>query len=190
MTQPTPTLLIGLAAPAGAGKDTVGGYLEDQYSFCALGFADPLRDMLGALLQNIDVDGAWMVERSLKEERMAVIGRSYRELAQSLGTEWGRHTVRQDLWVRIAAHRVAQIHALGSNAVLTDVRYQNEADWITAQGGTLVRIYREDAQPVRLHSSEQLLHCIECDHELHNNGSKATLFEQVDRILEQLRQEP
>lgn len=39
-------ILLGIAGPAGAGKDTVAAYLVERYGFIRLAFADPLRDEL------------------------------------------------------------------------------------------------------------------------------------------------
>jgi hypothetical protein len=140
----TAPLLIGLTGRAGAGKDTVACYLEAQYAFAPIGFADPIRDMLGVLLQHVDVDGAWLCERELKELPAPVLGLSYRHLAQTLGTEWGR-TLHADLWLRIAEFRVNQRLDGGDNVVLCDVRFPNEAAWLRAAGGQLVRVEREAA---------------------------------------------
>lgn len=187
-TTPTPPLLIGLTGRAGTGKDTVAAYLEDQYAFTVLAFADPLRDMLGALLQHVDVDGAWMVERALKEQPVHVIGASYRALAQTLGTEWGRNTVHPDLWLRIAEYRANQALGMGSNVVITDVRFPNEAAWLRRAGGTLLRL-RRDVAAIRPHESERHIDHLAVDDDIDNNNSKGTTFDQVDRVLERLRKE-
>jgi len=182
----TTPLLVGLTGRAGSGKDTAAAYMEDQYAFRAIGFADPLVDMLGALIEHVDVDGAWLVERALKEMPMRVIGRSYRELAQTLGTEWGR-ALDADFWIKIAAYRVQQIHQLGDNVVITDVRFANEAAWVRQMGGHLVQLLRDDAAPVRMHVSEQQIDLVKAERTLVNNGSKATLQDQIVRLIDQLR---
>lgn len=179
---PHPPLLIGLTGRAGAGKDTAAAYLEDQYACHAIGFADPLVDMLGVLCDYVDVDGAWLVERSLKELPMRVLGHSYRELAQTLGTEWGRG-LHSDFWVRIAQHQVQQLWHAGSSVVITDLRFPNEAAWVLQMGGTVVRLVRGDAEPVRAHVSEQHTDALPASHELINNGSIATLQDQIDRMM-------
>lgn len=185
----TPPLLIGLTGRAGTGKDTAAAYMEDAYAFRAIGFADPIVDMLGALIEHVDVDGAWLVERALKEMPMRVIGRSYRELAQTLGTEWGR-ALDPDFWIRIAAYRVQQIHQQGDNVVITDVRFANEAAWVRAMGGHVVRLVRDSAAPVREHASEQQIDLVKAERTLDNNYSKATLQDQIDRLIDELRTEP
>jgi hypothetical protein len=104
LQQPQP-LLLGLIGNAGAGKDTVAAFLEDEHAFERIGFADPVLDMVLALFNAAGIDGAWAVERSLKELPTPVLNTSYRRLAQSLGTQWGRELIGPELWVTIAAHR-------------------------------------------------------------------------------------
>ena len=45
-----PQTIIGLVGAAGVGKDTVRQMLEENFDFAGIAFADPMRDMLGALL--------------------------------------------------------------------------------------------------------------------------------------------
>lgn len=185
---PTQPLLIGLTGRAGAGKDTAGAYLEDQYACCAIALADPIRDMLCALLHHIDVDEAWLTERALKERPIPALGLSYRHLAQTLGTEWGRDLVSMGLWVHIAAYRVTQIRELGSNIVVTDIRFPDEARWLRAMGGTLVRIERPDrSSEVRPHISEAHTDTLPAEHTLCNHGSVADLHQMIDTLMADLR---
>ena len=179
----TAPLLIGLTG--GAGKSTVARYLEDEVAFVQLAFADPIVDMIGALFNAAGVDGAWMVERALKEQP-TTLGFSYRRLAQTLGTEWGR-TLAPDFWLRVAAQRLDKPHLQGESIVISDVRFPNEAAWLQARGGHLVRVVREFSPPVRPHVSEQHTDILLVTTELLNFGSRETLFDQVDRLVDTLR---
>lgn len=180
-------LLIGLVGLAGAGKSTTAAHLEDQYAFIELAFADPIVDMIGALFAEADIDGAWMVERQLKE-LPTPLGVSYRRLAQTLGTGWGRGMLGADFWIRMLAHRLDRPHLVGENVVVSDVRFPNEAAFIRARGGVLVRVLRGADHPTSAdespHESESHALRLPVDHELLNHGSKATLHEQIDRLVD------
>jgi hypothetical protein len=181
----TAPLLIGLTGRAGAGKSTVAAYLEDEFAFVEIAFADPIVDMIGALFNAADISGAWMVERTLKEQP-TTLGYSYRQLAQTLGTEWGR-SLTPDFWLRVAAQRLDKPHLQGENIVISDVRFPNEAAWLQARGGHLVRVVREISPAVRTHESEAHADHLPAVTELLNFGSKPTLFDQVDRLITTLR---
>lgn len=181
---PRKPLLIGLIGRAGAGKSTVARMLEDEFAFVELALADPIFNMVGSLFADANIDGAWMVERSLKECPTA-LGYSYRHLAQTLGTEWGRNTISQDFWLRVLELRMTQPHLEAENICVSDIRFPNEAALIKSRGGTLVRVLRQGVNAVRAHASEQ--YDLPADTELLNFGSKATLFDQVDRLVTTLR---
>jgi hypothetical protein len=48
-------------------------------------------------------------DRQLKETPLPVIGKSPREIMQTLGTEWGRRLVNPDLWVCLAEREVEKL---------------------------------------------------------------------------------
>jgi hypothetical protein len=181
---PTKPLLIGLTGRANAGKSTVAGMLYD-YGFHEESLADPILDMVSALFAHAGVDGAWAIERSLKE-RPTTLGFSYRHLAQTLGTSWGRG-LAPDFWLRVMALRLDSPELQGDNVVISDVRFPNEAEFITARGGVVVRVLRDMDYQVRAHESEIHTDHIPVTTELLNFGSKATLADQVDRLITTLR---
>lgn len=184
-------LLIGLIGRAGAGKDTVAAYLEREYAFERLGLADPILHMVLTLMDDAGQSMAYAVERPLKEQPMPIIGKSYRHLAQTLGTQWGREYIDPDVWVRIAEQRTRQCMDAGLSVAIADIRFPNEAQWVLRQGGHLVRVLRnaEPAMPEHTaqHVSEALWAALPAQHELHNHGSIATLEDQVDRLMHTLR---
>ena len=104
---------------------------------------------------------------------------------QSLGTEWGR-ALRADFWLRAAELALglpdAPIH---DRIVITDVRFANEAAWIGAHGGLVVRVQR-DSGPVAAHVSEQEVDTIVPWALLHNDGSLQSLHHQVDVLVGKL----
>ncbi len=134
---------------------------------------------------------AYLTERVLKEQP-TTLGFSYRHLMQTLGTEWGRDTLAPSFWLRIAQMKLDEARRQGAHVVISDVRYENEAEFICRNGGHLVRITRptaEGARPVRDHSSEGGLVVDPAVHLIVNSGSFATLYDQVDRVVQLIRQE-
>lgn len=171
--------LIGLTGLAGSGKDTVRLMLEAEHDFYGIAFADPIREMITALLLQHGFGTHWMNERSMKEAPIDGLGVSYRELAQTLGTQWGR-ALHPDLWLRVAQKSVADA---GCRVVISDVRFPNEAEWIHSQGGEVWRIERPGIAPVREHESEQHVATLKADRVIVNNGTVEDLWKSIDSLM-------
>lgn len=182
----TPPKLIGLTGFAGAGKDSVRLILERDHNYHGLAFADPMRLMLFELLQSAGISANYMHARDLKELPIPELGVSYRHMAQTLGTEWGRN-LHPDFWVRIAAAYVADCakhtDTAGMPIVVSDVRFANEAHWIKQQGGQLWRVDRPNLEPVRHHQSEQEIDRLVHTQWVSNYGTLEDLERQVSMAL-------
>lgn len=159
--------VIGFVGKAGVGKDTAANILVDRHGFVHASWADPIRQMVQALLDYTYTPRSWMHERHLKEEKIPGIGFSYRELAQTLGTEWGR-SLDSELWIRLFKTRLGA--TLGARpVVISDVRFPNEVAAIKSMGGSVIKIIR-DVPAVREHISEAHADTLEADYVILNNG--------------------
>jgi len=180
--------IIGLTGYAGTGKDTVRAMLE-EHGFNGMAFADPIRAMLREMLTSSGISDKWMDERELKEDIIPELGVSYRHMAQSLGTEWGR-SLQSDFWLRMAGAYMADVQdttfATPLKFVLSDVRFANEADWVRAKGGVIWSIQRSAAVPVRSHVSESGIGHITSDLTIYNNGTLDELRYAVAQALKAL----
>lgn len=175
--------LIGLTGYAGSGKDAVRAALEQELGFIGFAFADPIRAMLRELLKGAGIDAAYMDDRALKEAAIPALGVSYRYMAQTLGTEWGRTCVDGDFWVRLAgAHMADLVDKAGTDDlkfVISDVRFANEVGWVRSRGGVIWRLQRPGLAPVREHVSESGMDDIKPDFVVHNMGTLEDLREVV-----------
>ena len=186
-------LIIGLTGLAGAGKDTVADRLCAKYGFERHAFAEPIRDMLTALLTGAGIDYAHLFERDLKELPVPGIGISGRRMMQTLGTEWGR-SLDTELWVRVAAVTLGLDDLPNSSPVhdrivLTDVRFPNEAAWIRSLGGYTWRVVRP-APAVAEHVSEQHINQLPSDLSIDNSGTLEDLHDEVDFFARVTLQQP
>ena len=172
-------ILIGLVGRARVGKDTAAAYLE-HHGFHPAAFADPLKDMLEAAFGPHFRTGD-------REKPLEWLGKSPRELMQTLGTEWGRDCVHRDLWVLLAHRRWQSTKSKYAGMVFTDVRFENEAGWVTRQGGWLIEITRPDAQVVNPHSSEQADLSDLCDFRVDNDGTIQQLYNRLDFLVETIK---
>ena len=170
--------LIGLTGAAGAGKDLVATLIPGALR---IAFADPLYEGLAAML---GIPEALLRSRATKEAPLAGLGRSPRQLLQTLGTDWGRQMVSPDIWLQAAYWRWEKASAAGhSFVVVPDVRFANEARLIHDQGGEVWLIHRPHLEPVAAHVSEAGLPLGQIDRLLVNDGSVEQLRERVGATL-------
>ena len=180
-------LLIGLTGRARSGKSTaaqhlVGTYLLEQYAF-----ADPLRDGLMAIF-NLDPTD---FEGDRKEQPLGWLDCSPRQLMQSMGTEWARNTVHPDVWVKLAEQNLDYMsNALGAvlGFVVSDVRFENEADLIRRRGGTVIHILRPNALAVNPHISEAGIAANSADLTLPNYGTVESFLRSLDEVFLMIRE--
>lgn len=167
--------LIALAGRAYCGKDTVAGILRREFPVCSLAFADPIRAALRAMMGLTDEH----FFGKLKEVPIDWLGKSPRQLMQTLGTEWGRGFVREDFWLALAERKVNEIHASGFHAVITDCRFENEAERVRKLGGVVWHIQRGDTKVVNSHVSEMGIQFQPGDKIIDNNGTIQDLVDEV-----------
>ena len=167
-------IVIGLTGKARSGKDTVGTMLSNLLpsSFVQYSFASPMKAMLlvGLGLRDKEDDKA-----------QELYGCTYRHLAQTLGTEWGRTLIHSDLWVKALE---TSIRTNASNAVITDVRFANEAAFVRRHG-VLIHVTRPDQEDIveSNHISEAgITPLIGTDLRIINDGSLADLSKQVSGL--------
>lgn len=169
--------LIGLIGRARSGKDTVAGYLARRHMFAHIAFADPVKEMLEAAFGDLFRDGD-------REKPIDWLGKSPRQLMQTLGTEWGRNQVHPELWVMLTEQKVKNAVEFNLPLVISDVRFYNEANMILKHGGELWFVSRNTSEQVNPHSSETAdwgrwpLKTIE------NNGSLEELYLKVEETYQ------
>lgn len=162
--KPADPTVIGLAGHAGSGKNAAAEALGGV----VLGFADPLYAALAAML---GVPESQLRARATKELPMAC-GKSPRDLLRTLGTEWGRELVRQDLWVWRARQRIAEAAKAGATVVaVCDVRFPNEAAFIREELGGKVWWIERPGVAAGGHASDVSIKAEDCDRIIQNVGS-------------------
>lgn len=184
-------VLIGFTGAMGAGKDEAGVALR-RLGFKRFAFADALKDMLevGLGLNHPQLHGS---QREKNTPIDWLDGKTTpRHLMQTLGTSWGRDTIARDLWIRVLERRLNQSEDL---AVVTDVRFENEAKMIRSAGGVIIHIERPPLSgkkpwwkrlswPKRVHPSEVKPKVLAGDFVVQNTGTVADLHRAVTAIVQ------
>lgn len=147
-------MIIGIAGYAGAGKDTLFSLLQHRFgaNYKRYAFADALKaEIRQDLLDNTGID----ILTASREEKISV-----REHLVSLGAL--RRSQDVNYWVN-------QVNLLIDSdkqnnpdliPVITDVRYENEADWLLNKGGVVIQLNRfglEAANPEEEEFTKPLL---------------------------------
>lgn len=178
-------VLIGLAGPAGSGKDTIGEFLWKNHGFLTMAFADRLKDVASTMF-------GWerlaLAEREFKETVDPVWGITPREALQRLGTEAVQGAFGKDFWVRAWRQLYDQVRH-GDDVVVTDVRFEHEAEVIRALGGLIIHVRRAAApghNGVPGHISEAGIKEASDDWILPNNGTLLDLEREVETLVEYL----
>jgi hypothetical protein len=170
-------MLVGITGPAGSGKDTVADYLVREHGFVKLSFAGPLKAMLAAAGMPEPAD------RALKEHMVPGFTFTWREAAQTLGTQWGR-ALDPEIWVKVVEQRLLSA-APSARYVLSDVRFENEAAMIRRCGGTVLHMTGRaaDLGVNAAHASEAGIAVFAQDWVVANGGALENTFRRVDQIL-------
>lgn len=178
---PWPKLpIIGIAGHARSGKNTVARFIQEEYRARQHAFAEPLKAMLRTLgLNEQDLNGR------RKDETNYDFQATPRHMMQTLGTEWGRDTINENIWVIAAAKRLQQMNRVEPDAtiLITDVRFENEADFVRKHG-FLIHVERpiqridgsthRSENPIRINEAE--------DSVIVNDGDLEQLREEALRI--------
>lgn len=178
--------LIGFTGRRRSGKDTAALALLDK-GYALVKFADPLKAMIKTLLRNTGIEFHALnqfVEGDQKETPLgAICGKSTRFAMQTLGTDWARQMIGDDIWIQIALKKAATLSAV----VISDVRFPNEAAAIKRVGGTIIKIMRgQPRNEADVHASETNIDTLESDHIIVNNSTIEALHNKVLSIVEKL----
>lgn len=172
-----PIAILAVAGPAGGGKDTCGSYLIEKYGFKKLSFAAPLKQMLAVLGYPEPANA------DLKEAVISELGVSWRFLAQTLGTEWGRALINPDVWVILAEKLV---RTEGGRFVITDCRFENEAALTRRLNGVVCHLSGRAhgmTEGTKAHVSEKGVEHHASDIDIDNSGSLEALHRQLDEAV-------
>ena len=169
---------IGLIGLKRAGKNTFGDIAVKEFGYKELAFADELKKYAKLLFPD-----------HFKNNNKPV------KLLQDFGE--GMRKIDTDIWVKLLANNFDKIDEL--NVVITDVRHQNEVDYLRSKGFTIVKIENNisdiidrcratesDFEPnLLLHESEQLaLRDDIADITIENKGTLEEYQNKVRNFLE------
>lgn len=153
-------VIIGISGKIGSGKDTVAQYIIDNmqlFKFQQKSFAYNLKH-ISAIISGKSVDSMFTQEgKNVKLPMYNDI--SVGELQQIIGTDLFREEFDEDVWIKSL---FASYDKANDNWVVSDVRFENEAETIRKMGGILVRL-EGDPTGIRANSNRNMNHASETD---------------------------
>lgn len=168
--------IIGITGKKFNGKDTLGDYYVKNYGYIRLAFADALKNACREIFgfndeqlygnQKETTDDFWNVKPRL--------------VLQYVGTELLREqiskiipTIEKNIWIKVVEKKIIDTWKTNPNAkfVITDVRFDNECQFVKNMGGVMVRVTRDCVNNSDTHSSELDIDNLVVDVDLKNNGS-------------------
>jgi len=176
--------VIGIAGPAGCGKDTAADFLLNHlpHGYRKLSFAGPLKEMVRAGL-GLSHDQLYGDKKEIVDERYGV---TPRRIMQTLGTEWGRNLIHPDVWVKA----MEALHATPGygELIIPDVRFENEANFVREHGVLIHIVGRHDGANgiVEDHISETALTVEPADIIIQNKGNLNEYVAYLDKASEYL----
>ena len=184
--------LVGLMGKKGHGKNALAEAIRERSADRAveLAFAGPLKSAAGMIFHL----NTRQLHGDMKEEEDPRWGKTPREIMQLFGTEVGR-AIDPDVWIKSARIAVEAVWKRDPKVivVITDVRFQNEAEFVRGLRGLLVRVHRPSMAMKQLpmfaeHASESEQDDIMHEVRVINNGDLSSLRDAADWLLAVLSQ--
>lgn len=178
-------MLIGIMGKAGVGKTTIADYLAWNRGFLVLSFSKALKKAVSNLFDIPLVD---LIDPIKKTKIIARWNKSPRTIMQLFGTDCIRNYFGGDFWIDKVRQEIALTP--GKDVVIDDVRFLDEANFVTDKGGSLIRVIRPE-NPLALQSTEAQ-HISEQNDELQtghviiNDRAKVNLHQKTDWLLDAL----
>lgn len=166
------TKIIGFTGRPSSGKDTCFNLLNARYKVFRFAFADELR---------LQCECAWNAVNGLTRPWDFLTKEQQRPLLQVWGTEMGRDLFGQDKWLRRLKIVLPQMP--GATAVVTDVRFDNEAQLIKEKGGKVFKLYRDRVVEENQHVSNKGVSDELISGHIQNLGTIEDLLDSLLRVL-------
>lgn len=203
-------MIFAIAGSIGSGKNTAAEYLSNFYDFRHESFAASVKDAISVifgwdrqLLEGYTKESReWREQKDEWWSKRLSMHITPRIVMQTWGTELGRNTFHQDIWVASLENKIRNYK---DNIVISDCRFLNEFNMIQKSGGKIIKvnkgldpIWKQHAidafngsdfdkeilmNTYGIHESDWTLYGLKFDYEIDNNGSIQELYSKIDTIV-------
>ena len=170
-------MIVAICGRKGTGKSTAGDYIAEQYSFKQYSLAQPLKDALKAMF-GFENEQLYGDEKDVVHPLYEI---TPRRMLQTLGTEWGQHTldIGRDIWVK---RFMLLEHDPRKNYVISDVRFQHELDALKEVDELVSICLFRGGTSGDPHESEAL--ALKTDYGIFNESDHSVLCYRLDEIMQ------
>lgn len=154
------SIIIAIAGTSRAGKDTFANILAETMEELGLGmptrvaFADPIKELYSKFFYYVDTE-------SKPRDAYVTIGNAFR-------------SIDSEVWIRPVYKRLLEELSKNNSVIVTDVRYQNEAEALREAGIPIVKVVADDwVRQERSHNLGEEL-------DLNNEGDREVGFIKED----------
>lgn len=199
--------IIGLCGYKGSGKDTFADYIVQNDNYIKIAFADYIKN---ALMELFDWDIS-SFEQHNKEVEDTYWGTTPRMMCQQLGTDFLRihckdkisqkfllpnnEEYKSSFHIKRINKDIIKYYNINSETkiVITDIRFQDEADYVKKLGGIVVKINRPNLKKNAFsnHSSESNIDNINnINFQIDNSGTISQFIKKIRLIVEHIEENP
>jgi len=174
--------VIGICGYARSGKDTARQHIEKKYGYDGRAFADALRTIMWKLNPMVDCEGGVLIryQDALDKYGYDEAKNRYplvREMLVAMGVGC-RDVLSPTVWL----DKILPLGYDGSEIVVSDVRFPEEAQRVKKLGGILIEITRPGV--VAPNEEEARNHPLLAPHvSICNDGTKEDLGKRLDDVL-------
>lgn len=175
--------IVALYGAQYSGKSTAADAVAALKGWRKMSFADPLYDMMSALL------GEDARKLNKTEPRAELRGKCLRTALQLLGTEWGRGMIGEEIWLDAMNRRLVKASREGATGVvIDDLRFRNEFLMLDGWAvSTMIKVERPESGVTKdQHASEQDWLDFPPDYVVTNGGSLRSFQGEVRDIVRSL----
>ena len=184
--------IIGIAGQARMGKDTIGNlFVSNEEDWILCSFSHALKNHVCSLLQ---IDLKTLEEWKVKEEFFPKCNMNMRKILQHVGDSM--REINKYIWIDYLMNTNSN-----TNIIITDVRYENEINYLKEKGAFLILVGRSECLNNDQAESERFIRgpiehmltysssFIEIDSDVtHNIASKFDVFIKNDSNIQSLRE--
>lgn len=180
-------MIIGILGNKGHGKDTISDHLVSKYQFHKKAFGNPLKEICQTLF-GFSHDQLYGNRKEITDKYWGI---TPRKVMQFVGTDLFRNKMNElipgishNFWLECMRRQSGKYDRL----VISDVRFQNEVDFIHEMNGIVIKVERGNKEIKDNHTSEsEIRQIVNYDFYVENNSDLHTLYSKVDNLCQQLK---